>query len=131
MVRSPNRLLIALLVFLIGIGPIGSVMASAHSCGSDAGQSTVGEGLAHGDHGRHQAMTDTLFASLAAQGCDGCDTGCCQGGLCSVGHCAGTAAVLQTSTALEFARFAASATTMTGDRPLAGRLTPPFRPPQA
>lgn len=48
-----------------------------------------------------------------------------------MGHCAGAAVVLQTSIMLDFERFVSSETTLTGDRPLAGRLTPPFRPPQA
>lgn len=131
MFRNPNKLLIGLLVLLIGIGPIGSVIAGPHSCARDDGQGTVTEGMGHADHG-HLTVTGDARADLPSnQDCNGCDKDCCQGGLCKMGHCAGNAAVVQASITAEFERFVASDTALTGDRPLAGRLTPPFRPPQA
>jgi len=131
MFRSPNKLLIALLVFLVGIGPVASTIASPHSCAPDAGQSMAAEGMAHGYYGHHKDMNDTHATPRSSRDCDGCDKSCCQGGHCLIGHCAGTAAILQTSIELGFEQFATSETTLTDYRPLAGRTTPPFRPPQA
>jgi len=125
-----NRLLIAVLVLLVGIGPLGRVMAVQHICAPDAEQAIVAEGMKHGDHAHHKDMGQTDVKSQSIQGCDSCDKGCCQGGLCSMGHCVGTAAAFQTSTALAFEHSAVSSAMLTVDRPLAGRLTPPFRPPQ-
>lgn len=132
MFQDPNKWLMVLLVLLVGVGPVGSVTAGPHPCAPDTkqGMMAVADGMAHGDHVRRQDTSDTHDLSPPMQDCDGCDKGCCEGGLCSMGHCAGTAAVLQTSITLEFERLTTSDATLTGDRPLAGRLTPPFRPPQ-
>jgi len=131
MLQNPNKLLIALLVLLIGVVPIGSVIASPHSCAPGSGQSAVTEGTGHADLGHLKVTGDTRVDLPSNQDCNGCDKDCCQGGVCKMGHCVGAAVVLQTSIMLEFERFVTSETTLTGDRPLAGRLTPPFRPPQA
>ncbi len=132
MFRNPNKLLIALLMLLVGIGPVGSVMASPHACAPDAGHSMVAEGMAHSElahTGDHTA--GTLFASQSSENCDGCDTSCCQGGLCKVGHCTGSALAFQNAMTLTFERLSSAASTLAVARPLAGLLTPPFRPPQA
>lgn len=130
MLRNPNKLLIALLVLLIGVGPVGSVIASPHSCAPGSGQITMTEGKIHADHEHLKVTGDTRVHLPSNQNCNGCDKHCCQGGVCKMGHCAGAAAVLQSSIMLESERFVTNETTLTGDRPLAGRLTPPFRPPQ-
>lgn len=125
-----NRLLTLLLALLVAIGPIGGAFAGSHSCASNSGpgEMAVADDMAHADHGRHKSAIDD--SSLSKKDCAGCDIGCCQGGLCSMGHCAGTAALLEKTTMLVFGRFAAPDAAATGDRPLAGLLTPPFRPPQ-
>ena len=132
MFRKTNKVLIALLVLLVGIGPIGGVMAGSHTCAPNAGQGAmVADGMVHGHHERLTDTSDTYDASQSPQDCDGCDKDCCQGGVCKMGHCAGTAIVLDTSPMLAFEQFASSEAALTGDRPVAGMLTPPLRPPQA
>lgn len=125
-----NRLLIVLLVLLVGIGPVGGVIAGPHTCAPDVDQSMSGGAMMRGDHAHHQSLDQPDNVSQSISGCDNCDRGCCQGSQCSMGHCAGTAAAFQTSTALEFERYAISAIVLNFDRPIAGRITPPFRPPQ-
>ena len=125
-----HRLLILVLALLVAFGPVGSAVADPHTCTPDADQSVLAGGMTHGDHARHQSLDQADSMSQSIPGCDNCDRGCCQGSLCSMGHCAGTAAAFQTHTALGFERYAVSAIVLSFDRLLAGRITPPFRPPQ-
>jgi len=131
MLRNLNKLLIALLVLLIAVGPIGNVIASPHSCAPAAGQGTMLEDTVNSDRGFQKATGHTHVAAPSNQNCNGCDKDCCKGGHCKIGHCAGTAAAFQRSTTLEFERSAVSAIVLSFDRPLVGPITPPFRPPQA
>ena len=126
-----HRLLILALALLVAIGPVGGAMAGPHTCTPDTGQPIVAGGVSQGDHAHHQNSDPAGVESPSTPGCANCDKDCCQVSQCSMGHCAGTVAAFQTSTALEFERFAVSAIVLSFDRPLAGRLTPPFRPPQA
>lgn len=125
-----HRLLVLVLVLLVAVGPVGGALAGPHTCTPDADQTLLAGGMSHDDHAHHQNSDQAGVKAPSNPSCDGCDKGCCQGSLCSMGHCAGTAAAFQTSTALELERFAVNVTSLSSDRLLAGRLTPPFRPPQ-
>jgi hypothetical protein len=126
-----RRLLIFVLALLVAFGPVGGAIAGPHPCTPDADQSVLPDGMPHSDHhGHHQSAVQADVEAPLTSSCDSCDTGCCLGSQCSMGHCAGTAAAFQSFAALEFERYAVSATVLSFDRPLAGRLTPPFRPPQ-
>ena len=124
------RLLILMLALLVAIGPVGNAAAGSHACDPDVDPSMSSGGIAHGDHAHLQSLDQADSLSQSIPGCDSCDKGCCQGSQCSMGHCAGTAAAFQTNTALGFERYAVSAIVLSFDRLLAGRITPPFRPPQ-
>ena len=126
-----HRLLIFALVLLVAIGPVGGAMAGPHTCTPDADQSVLPASMAHSDHhASHRSSDQAAGEAPLTSSCDSCDKGCCLGSQCSMGHCAGTAAAFQSATALEFERYAVSAIVLSFDRPLAGRLTTPFRPPQ-
>lgn len=125
-----HRLLVLVLVLLVAFGPVGGAIAGPHTCTSDADQSSLAGGMSHGGHAHHQNSDQAGVKAPSTPSCDNCDKGCCQSSQCSMGHCAGTAAAFQASTALEFERFAVNVTVLSFDRLLAGRLTPPFRPPQ-
>lgn len=131
MFRNPNKLLIAVLVLLLGVGRAGSVLAGPHSCMPGTGQGMAVDGMVHGDHARVVDMNDTRAVPQSGHGCVGCSKNCCHGGHCSMGHCAGTLAIFPTSTELRCERPAACELTATDDRPFAGQFTPPFRPPRA
>ena len=119
-----------MLVLLVAVGPVGGALAGPHTCTPDADQTLLAGGMSHGDHAHHQNSDQAGVKAPSTPPCDGCEKGCCQGSQCSMGHCAGTTAAFQTSAVLELERFAVNVTSLSSDRLLAGRLTPPFRPPQ-
>ena len=131
MFRGPHKLLIALLVLLLGIGPIGSVIAGAHACAPGFVQSSVTDSAGHHDHTQTMGADGVHVDRPSSTQCNGCDNDCCKGGLCKMGQCAGTTAALNASVALVFEHFVSNETRLTAERPLAGRPTPPFRPPQS
>ncbi|MCB1772997.1 MAG: hypothetical protein KDI88_05235 [Gammaproteobacteria bacterium] len=131
MALKPDNVLTWLLIALLALGPVGTAMSS-YCCAADPAQSAaaVADMGNFGHHGHSTDMTDAEGVSAEIPASNDCADGCCLGGSCNMGHCTGGAAVPAAQINCSNTKLSSTENTLTGDRPLAGRFAPPFRPPQ-
>lgn len=125
-----NRLLAALLVLALGLGPTGGAWAKNHACDTDdGGMSAVTE---HAGHTQLQpGQLDDVAVTQPADNCLDCPPDCCSGAACSANACgSGIAALLSHLPAL-LGPFDSDVSPTRLHMALSERLTSFFKPPRA